>query len=560
MRKKIADFLYSLFMREENKYRFFLFLLIAAFAVRLPTLFNDFYDVDELSAIVQTKEWLLGYIPGIEFSESKLPLYHALFKISYLISPSHGWVIVHLITIVIIFLTSLCIYSYAKRIKNHTTGAVAALLYAVLISSFNRHFMATNGEIIYNLPVTAGALFFISLIESKKPVHRVLFFLLAAASLAASLNVKFHGVILLIFIAAVIVFYYPVHMRVFRKVMTVYIILGIILLGVYVIDINFTHYFADQLSMLIKTKLFYATEARSKSPLFLAAIFSYRQLTLLLWHFIIWIPGFILLFHLLRSRFRDNNFALGTAASLFILTFLMVFGGGARVYYHYFMAAYPSLCILAAVALTGSYGTFVPKIARKGILITLIPVTFFFTWNVKDIIIKHFAPSAFYNEGSMLFWFRAVVVSSVNDYLLPNESYINTVDYIRKTTSPDDTIFVWGDGPQLYYFSDRRIAVKHVWPKNAAIRIQSAYKSKTDTSLAKARSIENEFVRIMEKKKPALVIDTSPKGLFFGVTKFGEFAKYPYPFPPLIKAYISDNYVNETKIDGFTIYRRRQIK
>jgi hypothetical protein len=263
---------------------------------------------------------------------------------------------------------------------------------------------------------------------------------------------------------------------------------------------------------------------------------------------------------MLRSRFRENNFALGTAASLFILTFLMVFGGGARVYYHYFMAAYPSLCILAAVALTGSYGTFISKIARKGIVITLIPVMFFFTWNFKDIIIKHFVPSGFYNEGSAMFWFRAVFVSSVNDYLLPNESYLKTVDYIRKTTLPNDTIFVWGDGPQLYYFSDRRIAVKHVWPKNAAIRIQSAYDAKNDESLARAQSIENEFIRIMERRKPTLVIDTSPKGLFLGVTKFGEFTKYPYPLPPLIKAYISDNYINETKIDGFTIYRRRTLK
>ncbi|HNX59207.1 MAG TPA: hypothetical protein PKK43_08900, partial [Spirochaetota bacterium] len=60
----------------------------------------------------------------------------------------------------------------------------------------------------------------------------------------------------------------------------------------------------------------------------------------------------------------------------------------------------------------------------------------------------------------------------------------------------------------------------------------------------------------IEKRKPALVIDTSPKGLFLGVTKFGNFTQYPYPLPPLVRDHISRNYTKEAVIDGFTIYRR----
>ncbi|HNX59846.1 MAG TPA: glycosyltransferase family 39 protein, partial [Spirochaetota bacterium] len=519
----------SIFNDENNRVYLFIIIFIAAFLTRLPTLFNDFYDVDELSAIVQTKEWLIGHIPGIDFKESKLPFYHAVFKLSYLISPSHGWVIVHLLTILMIFLTSICIYSLGKKVKGHTVGAVAAILYAVLISSFNRHFMATNGEVVYNLPVTAGALFFITALTDIRLIKRFIFLILTAISIYAAINVKFHGVILLVFIAVILALYYPFHKGVFRKIAKVYLVISIATILAILFDLAFTHMFANNYLLFVKNKLFYATEARSKSPAFFLAVFSYRQLTLLLWHFIIWVPGVILLYRLFRSRFKGINFALGSTAILFVLTFLMVFGGGARVYYHYFMAAYPSLCILAAFALCGSNGSLskgiIPKTAKNAVIIALVPVTFFFAWNIKDVIIKHAAPDAFYNEGPALFWFRAIVVSSVNDYLLPNESYKATIKYIRKNTSPEDTIFVWGDGPQLYYFADRRIAVKHVWPKNAAIRINKFYKANTPESVAQAASIENEFIRFIEQRKPALVIDTSPKGLFLGVTKFGDFAQ-----------------------------------
>ena len=130
---------------ENKKYLFLLFLFIVTFLFRLPTLFNDYYDADELAAIVQTYEYLAGDIPGVDFHESKLPLYHAIFKLSYSLSYENGYVIVHLITILIVFLTSFFIYLLGFKLHSYRAGILGALFYSILISSFNRHFMATNG-------------------------------------------------------------------------------------------------------------------------------------------------------------------------------------------------------------------------------------------------------------------------------------------------------------------------------------------------------------------------------------------------------------------------------
>ena len=141
---------------QERKTVFFIFLFGAAFIFRLPTLFNDYWDVDVLTSFVATKEYLYGAVPGIDFAENKRFLYHLMFKGAFRISAGYGWVLVHFFTILIVYCTSIFIYLSGSAIRDKKTGMLAALLYAVLISSFNRHFMASNGEVVYNLPIAMG--------------------------------------------------------------------------------------------------------------------------------------------------------------------------------------------------------------------------------------------------------------------------------------------------------------------------------------------------------------------------------------------------------------------
>lgn len=220
------------------------------------------------------------------------------------------------------------------------------------------------------------------------------------------------------------------------------------------------------------------------------------------------------------------------------------------------MTTYPSLCVIAAIALVAADSSAVKKIYSNITIAFLIPGLFFLSWNIKDIYIKYYNRELFYNEPAPLFWFRAVVVSSMDDYLLPNGIYVNTVEYIKNSTKPDETIFVWGDGPHLYYFSDRRIAIHHVWPKGIALRIERLYRENSTGSLSEAEILENGFIVNMESKKPALFIDTSPKGLHRGITRFGSFAMYPCKVPPLMKKYLDDHYRLEKVVDDYRIYRR----
>ena len=122
---------------------------------------------------------------------------------------------------------------------------------------------------------------------------------------------------------------------------------------------------------------------------------------------------------------------------------LVIFAGGSRLYHHYFMAAYPGLCLVAALAIDGNIGRAAGLVRRRLAILIIIPALFFLAWNAKDAVIRNFFPQAFYNEGKALYWARAALVGHFNDYLLPESSYRGAAEYIERVTQPGDRIFVW---------------------------------------------------------------------------------------------------------------------
>ncbi len=522
-------------------------LLLAVTALlRLPTLFNDFYDADELAAIVQTWEYMAGGVPGADFSESKLPLYHAIFKLSYRLWPESGWVIVHVFTIFIVYFTSLFLFHAGREIRGPAAGALAALFYAVFISSFNRHFMATNGEIVYNLPLAGGLYFFVMFLKSSG-VKRAFHFAAMGAMACAAAKVKFHGLIFLIFALFFLAVYLPcLRGWMNRKYFAFAGVLTLSGAAVFAFDYAVTERFARSLLDGIWGKLYYSL-AKGTDPLVFAAKFIHRQGLLVLWHFAVWVPAGAYIVSWARGKFRGKTAEESAAGVLFLLTYLMVFAGGSRLYHHYFMAAYPALSLLAAFAIDDGTGKGAGLVRRRLAAGIVLPGLFFLAWNTKDVLIKHFRPACFYNEPRAIYWGRAALMGHFNDYLLPEASYLGAVEYVAGTTRPGEKIFVWGDGPYLYYFAQRRMGTRHLWPKTSAIRMRELYGMGDPVSLRRAEEMEKHYINIMEIKKPVLFVDTSENGL----------TGFTFPVTPLIKRYIDERYKYAATIDGMKMYFRK---
>ncbi len=538
-----------------SKHKYLILIALSAVLLRIPAYFNDYYDVDELSAIVQTKQYFSGLTPGMDFKESKHPLYHALFKVSYGINEDYGWVILHILVSLIVALTGAVIYRTTKEITDKSkTAFTAGILYTIMICSFNRYFMATNGEIVYNLPVSVGALSIVLFLKTDKMLNKILYLLLLASSSAISAGIKFHGLIISIIAVFFFLFILPLREgRINRKYAITMLSVLSVFIAIFAADYFIYGKITHKIINDISSKLRYATLVYGLEPLSLILKFIHRQGLLTIWHPLIWISFFAFTI----SFFKNRDFFKTERTRLFIIisaiiTYLMVFAGGKRLYFHYFMTSYPFICMVSSFYIEESRNKisfFFRKHFKK---ILLIPAFFFFLFNVKDVIIKHTAPELFIFESKASYYFRLIALGTTNDYLMPDKLYHNLIDYIKEKTMKEDKIFVWGDGAYIYYFSDRLPAAYHMWPKGTIVGITSAYKSQNKIEMKQAIHNEKAIIFNIEKYDAKLIIDTSEAA----TSKMGSISPFSYKMTPLVDKYIKSHYKFEKEIDKFKIYRK----
>ena len=126
-------------------------------------------------------------------------------------------------------------------------------------------------------------------------------------------------------------------------------------------------------------------------------------------------------------------------------------------------------------------------------------------------------------------------------------NFLPIVQQIVKETRPNDRIFVWGSCPQLYSFSDRRMATRFV----SCTHLVGAYASRPREETDKGKSLIpgtwEMFQADWEAHPPELIIDMSTVDHFW--------AAHPMTRYPVLRAFL-DQYRVEAVIDGRTIYRR----
>jgi hypothetical protein len=121
------------------------------------------------------------------------------------------------------------------------------------------------------------------------------------------------------------------------------------------------------------------------------------------------------------------------------------------------------------------------------------------------------------------------------------------VQHIVTETTPNDRIFVWGSYPELYSFSNRRMATRFV----SCTHLVGAYADRPREVKDKANSVIpgswKMFREDWEAHPPVLIIDMSMVG--------PGWATHPMTRYPALRAHLS-GYRMEGVVKGATIYRR----
>jgi 4-amino-4-deoxy-L-arabinose transferase-like glycosyltransferase len=126
-------------------------------------------------------------------------------------------------------------------------------------------------------------------------------------------------------------------------------------------------------------------------------------------------------------------------------------------------------------------------------------------------------------------------------------NFLPIVRQIVERTGPNDRIFVWGSYPELYSFSNRRMATRFV----SCTHLVGAYAARPREVKDKAESVIpgswEMFREDWEAHPPVLIIDMSMVG--------PDWATHPMTRYPVLRAHLS-GYRVEGVVNGATIYRR----
>lgn len=223
-------------------------------------------------------------------------------------------------------------------------------------------------------------------------------------------------------------------------------------------------------------------------------------------------------------RFRKERNPTFQSALLYLAFALVAAFPGFRFYPHYFIQCYPPLVYLAYRGWENL--TRIPRLKKIGLALSCLGVL------IPNLLLG-----------------KILRTETNKDYDPVNQK---VGEYIKKNSKEGDTVFIWGWGHGIYYFSGRGQGSRFMHSDPLSGRISAS--DPTSYGLKEAQSHTRPeywdfFLQDMQRNKPLYVVDTSPANIH-------DYGYFPLEAYPVLYKYLQGHYRLETTLDGVKIYRR----
>jgi 4-amino-4-deoxy-L-arabinose transferase-like glycosyltransferase len=498
-------------------------IIIAIVVVlRLPTLLPSLYNADEGYYGIIANDTLDGGTLYQTAVDTKPPGLYYVYIAVFKLAGKNNLFAVHVLAILVVVGTALVIRRIGAREGGDWAGAWSGIGYAVFVHAYRPgDTLAANTEIFASFPLALSVLIFLQA-ERK---GRWVWMFLSGALIAVATLIRQPAAVTLVAMLAYLIYLW---------IMPRYQSLGRVLAegsglvtGFIAVIAGLACYYQWQGNLHDAYLWAWAFAVRYVESVTTLLYVVKRVVTVhlavllasgLLWYFGIW-----QVIRTLRS-FRPGTAMPGEQVFLIswlVLSYLAIFIGW-RFPGHYHLAVLPALSILAGQA----FSRFVAEQQRSP--------TQRWRWIRMGIVGAAALPA-------LGFLVEAFVVRKQTLNFLP------VVQQIVKETGPKDRIFVWGSTPELYSFSDRRMATRFV----SCTHLIGAYASRPHEVRDKGHTVIPEswkmFKADWEAHPPELIIDMSTADPFW--------AAHPMTRYPTLRSFL-EQYRMESVIDGKTIYRR----
>lgn len=515
-------------------------LVLAVIAVlRLPAFWTPILDVDE-SQFAGFADWLLaGGKPYISSLDTKPLGIYWFYAAVFAIFGRNNMIAVHIITALWVWLTAMACYLIASELFSRRAGFWAALFYAVFTTTYVPKFISTSIVVVMMLPLTAS-IYCAVLWERRRKLG---FMWLAGVLWGAACLFKYQAGINLVLMATYLLLARPLIARSFREIRIKeffsFTFGGALVAVVFALYLKWAGAFDDFLFWSVRGSFAYIgagqelgrfwTKLGVRGGAFVASSF-------LIWLLAIWQAARTI--GSLKTPEGRGHRSEHLILLWLLFSFVPVMTGG-KFYGHYFIQLLPALCILASGPTASFLEGFKCSKARfmRRIAFALI---------IAGIVV----PSAGF-FGARL---AADRIYSATGEENPKQ-YIPIADYIRKNSSEDDTIFVWGFATPIYFFSNRLGASRFLWCDWLTGRAPGTDAAKDpdfDSSEYITPGSWDLFFEDMERNKPLYFVDTSPGD-------HHDYGKYPMSKYPELTKFVGDNYILEKSVAGADVYRRKSM-
>jgi 4-amino-4-deoxy-L-arabinose transferase-like glycosyltransferase len=490
--------------------------------LRFPTLLPSLYNADEGYYGIIANDTLDGGTVYRTAVDTKPPGIYYIYIAVFKVAGKNNLLAVHVLAILVVAATALVVRRISARVGDDWAGAWSGIGYAVFVHAYRPgDTLAANTEIFASLFLTLSV--FIFLQGDRKGGWRWMF--LSGALVGVATLIRQPSAVTLGAMLA-----YLVYVWLIPRYQTLGGVLAAgsgVVTGFVGVIAGLAWYYRWQGNLHDAYLWAWAfairyVESETTFLYVVKRLVTVHMLVMLAWG-LLWYFGVRQVIETLRSFRRGTTVPTEQVLLIFwlVLSYLTIFIGW-RFPGHYHLAVLPPLSILAGQA----FSRFVAEQRRSP------PRRW--RWIRIGIVGAAALPAIGFLVGAF------VVRTQTLDFLPVVKKIVNE-------TRPNDRIFVWGSSPQLYSFSDRRMATRFV----SCTHLVGAYASRPHEVRDKGQSVIPEswkmFQADWEAHPPGLIIDMSTADPFWST--------HPMTRYPVLRAFLGE-YRVETVIDGKTIYRR----
>ena len=504
--------------------RIYILLLALILTLRSPTLLDSMYLVDEGYSGAIASEMLYGGAIYETAVDMRAPFIYYSYYGVFLLAGQNNLFAIHLVAILIVFVVAALTRTIGSWLAGTQAGGWASLGFVLFSHSYlPRDTLAANIEIFTLLPLTFGLFLFLSGNRNRRRVTLAL----SGVMISVAMFYRQPSVLYMAVFGA-----YFLYVWLIAKVIDGRIALSHALSTLFGFVACTAALIAWHQSQGNWDSLVFWVWTTSKRYIAVDTTLGFVLRRFLLFHITFILAGALLWFfgvgELIRriraavTRHNEEDAAWVVIIGWFAVSYATVYLGW-RFTGHYHLLIIPPLALFAGKALTAFVNrrcTATEKHPRR--------------------IVAGIAAAALVPAAGFLI--MAFVIREQTVAFKP------ITQYVTAHTNQTDRIFVWGSAPQVYSFSNRRMASRMTTcaylvgmfasrPRNGDI----------DESKWIVPGSWDMLARDFKAHPPELIVDMSPVS--------NDWARHPMSKYPFMAAYLT-GYQKETSVIGADIYRR----